>query len=65
MARGRRPSSPTTIPGGAADAAEIVKFDRLAERWWDEDGPMAPLQWVYLNLRRRLTERPLRRTSLW
>ncbi|ONG44833.1 bifunctional 3-demethylubiquinol 3-O-methyltransferase/2-polyprenyl-6-hydroxyphenol methylase [Pseudoroseomonas deserti] len=23
--------------------AEIAKFDALAERWWDPDGPMAPL----------------------
>jgi 2-polyprenyl-6-hydroxyphenyl methylase / 3-demethylubiquinone-9 3-methyltransferase len=23
--------------------AEIAKFDQLAERWWDPDGPMAPL----------------------
>lgn len=23
--------------------AEVAKFDRLAERWWDPDGPMAPL----------------------
>lgn len=24
-------------------AAEIAKFDRLAEQWWDPDGPMKPL----------------------
>lgn len=24
-------------------AEEIAKFDRLAERWWDPDGPMKPL----------------------
>lgn len=28
---------------GLADAAEIDRFDRLASRWWDERGPMAPL----------------------
>ncbi|HYZ34150.1 MAG TPA: bifunctional 2-polyprenyl-6-hydroxyphenol methylase/3-demethylubiquinol 3-O-methyltransferase UbiG, partial [Crenalkalicoccus sp.] len=28
---------------GTADAAEIRKFDRLAARWWDPQGPMAPL----------------------
>ncbi len=27
----------------AADSAEIEKFDALADDWWDEDGPMAPL----------------------
>lgn len=31
--------------GGAngADAAEIARFDALADQWWDETGPMAPL----------------------
>ncbi|MCX7684072.1 MAG: bifunctional 2-polyprenyl-6-hydroxyphenol methylase/3-demethylubiquinol 3-O-methyltransferase UbiG [Acetobacteraceae bacterium] len=24
-------------------AGEIAKFDRLADRWWDPDGPMKPL----------------------
>jgi 2-polyprenyl-6-hydroxyphenyl methylase / 3-demethylubiquinone-9 3-methyltransferase len=24
-------------------AAEVAKFDRLAARWWDPNGPMAPL----------------------
>lgn len=27
----------------AVEAEEIAKFDRLAARWWDPDGPMAPL----------------------
>lgn len=26
-----------------ADAAELEKFDRLAEQWWDETGPLATL----------------------
>ena len=26
-----------------ADPAEIARFDRLAERWWDPNGPMRPL----------------------
>jgi len=30
-------SSPTALPG------EIQKFDALAARWWDPNGPMAPL----------------------
>lgn len=29
--------------GGTAIGAEIAKFDRLASRWWDPRGPMAPL----------------------
>jgi 2-polyprenyl-6-hydroxyphenyl methylase/3-demethylubiquinone-9 3-methyltransferase len=28
---------------GTADAAEVRKFDRLADGWWDPDGPMKPL----------------------
>lgn len=28
---------------GTAIGAEIAKFDRLARRWWDPNGPMAPL----------------------
>jgi 2-polyprenyl-6-hydroxyphenyl methylase/3-demethylubiquinone-9 3-methyltransferase len=29
--------------GSSAIGAEIAKFDRLAGRWWDPRGPMAPL----------------------
>jgi 2-polyprenyl-6-hydroxyphenyl methylase/3-demethylubiquinone-9 3-methyltransferase len=29
--------------GGTAIDSEIAKFDRLASRWWDPRGPMAPL----------------------
>jgi len=29
--------------GGTAIGSEIAKFDRLAARWWDPRGPMAPL----------------------
>lgn len=25
------------------DAEEVARFDRLAQRWWDPDGPMRPL----------------------
>lgn len=28
---------------GSLDAAEIARFDALAARWWDPDGPMRPL----------------------
>ena len=27
----------------AADANEVARFDRMADDWWDEDGPMRPL----------------------
>src|SRR5215213_3387502 len=33
----------TTVVGGTAIGSEIAKFDRLASRWWDPRGPMAPL----------------------
>ncbi len=29
--------------GGTAVSAEVRKFDALAGRWWDPDGPMKPL----------------------
>jgi 2-polyprenyl-6-hydroxyphenyl methylase/3-demethylubiquinone-9 3-methyltransferase len=29
--------------GETVSAAEVGKFDRLASRWWDPDGPMKPL----------------------
>ncbi|MGV6871169.1 bifunctional 2-polyprenyl-6-hydroxyphenol methylase/3-demethylubiquinol 3-O-methyltransferase UbiG [Pseudochelatococcus sp. B33] len=28
---------------GTVDAEEVARFDRLAETWWDERGPMRPL----------------------
>ncbi|HEY4044108.1 MAG TPA: bifunctional 2-polyprenyl-6-hydroxyphenol methylase/3-demethylubiquinol 3-O-methyltransferase UbiG [Rhodopila sp.] len=31
------------MSSGTVSAAEIGKFDRLAARWWDPDGPMKPL----------------------
>ena len=36
-------SSGRSGSGGTALASEIAKFDRLAARWWDPRGPMAPL----------------------
>jgi 2-polyprenyl-6-hydroxyphenyl methylase/3-demethylubiquinone-9 3-methyltransferase len=32
-----------SVPGGSASAAEVARFDALADRWWDPDGPMRPL----------------------
>ena len=31
------------MSNGTVSAAEIEKFDRLASRWWDPNGPMKPL----------------------
>jgi len=46
---------------GTAIDSEIAKFDRLAARWWDAKGPMAPLHamnpartgWIISRLARR------------
>jgi 2-polyprenyl-6-hydroxyphenyl methylase/3-demethylubiquinone-9 3-methyltransferase len=31
------------MTSGTVSAAEVGKFDRLAPRWWDRNGPMQPL----------------------
>jgi 2-polyprenyl-6-hydroxyphenyl methylase/3-demethylubiquinone-9 3-methyltransferase len=31
------------MTGNTVSAAEVGKFDRLASRWWDPNGPMKPL----------------------
>jgi 2-polyprenyl-6-hydroxyphenyl methylase / 3-demethylubiquinone-9 3-methyltransferase len=31
------------MSSGTVSAAEVEKFDRLASRWWDPNGPMQPL----------------------
>jgi 2-polyprenyl-6-hydroxyphenyl methylase/3-demethylubiquinone-9 3-methyltransferase len=31
------------MSSGTVSAAEVGKFDRLASRWWDPNGPMKPL----------------------
>jgi 2-polyprenyl-6-hydroxyphenyl methylase/3-demethylubiquinone-9 3-methyltransferase len=31
------------MTNGTVSAAEVGKFDRLASRWWDPNGPMQPL----------------------
>ena len=41
--RDNRPPGTPSGRGRSADAAEVAKFDALAERWWDPRGPMAPL----------------------
>jgi 2-polyprenyl-6-hydroxyphenyl methylase/3-demethylubiquinone-9 3-methyltransferase len=32
-----------TDVGVTVEAAEVARFDALAQRWWDPDGPMKPL----------------------
>ena len=52
---------------GTVSAAEIGKFDRLASRWWDPNGPMKPLHrmnparvgWIAARARERFPDRPL------
>jgi 2-polyprenyl-6-hydroxyphenyl methylase/3-demethylubiquinone-9 3-methyltransferase len=47
---------------GTVSAAEVEKFDRLASRWWDPNGPMKPLHrmnpsridWIEQMLRGRI-----------
>lgn len=45
--RRKRPSRPEEPggpdAGGSVDAAEIARFEKLAETWWDPNGPMRPL----------------------
>ncbi|HEY2621390.1 MAG TPA: bifunctional 2-polyprenyl-6-hydroxyphenol methylase/3-demethylubiquinol 3-O-methyltransferase UbiG [Acetobacteraceae bacterium] len=31
------------MPGNTVSPAEVARFDALADRWWDPDGPMRPL----------------------
>ncbi|MGC2777792.1 MAG: bifunctional 2-polyprenyl-6-hydroxyphenol methylase/3-demethylubiquinol 3-O-methyltransferase UbiG [Bradyrhizobium sp.] len=35
--------SPSVPPGSTVDPAEIAKFSKLSETWWDPKGKMAPL----------------------
>ena len=55
---------------GTAVEAEIAKFDALAARWWDPDGPMKPLHrmnplrtgWIAERIARAAWPRPGART---
>jgi 2-polyprenyl-6-hydroxyphenyl methylase/3-demethylubiquinone-9 3-methyltransferase len=41
-----QPNSPVNsspASGSTVDPAEIAKFSRLSEEWWDPKGKMAPL----------------------
>jgi 2-polyprenyl-6-hydroxyphenyl methylase/3-demethylubiquinone-9 3-methyltransferase len=54
--------------GGSVIAAEVARFDALADRWWDPDGPMRPLHrmnparigWIAERVRARFGDRPVR-----
>ena len=60
------PVSAGPVEGGSVSPGEIARFDALAARWWDPDGPMRPLHrmnklrvgWI-----ERQLERLPRRTS--
>src|SRR5580658_1441870 len=55
---------PTHSPTFAAD--EVARFDALAARWWEPDGPMRPLHrmnparigWIVARVRQRFADRP-------
>jgi len=36
-------TDPAGSAAGSVDSAEVARFAALAERWWDPQGPMAPL----------------------
>ena len=66
---GNTPHDPGHRPQtGSARADEVARFDRLADSWWDPDGPMAALHamnglrvgWIARRARQRLGARPLR-----
>lgn len=48
--------------GSSADAAEIARFERLADQWWNPRGPMRPLHqmnalrvgWIVAHVRRHV-----------
>ena len=37
------PTTPQAAPGSTVDPAEIAKFSKLSQEWWDPKGKMAPL----------------------
>lgn len=39
----RPETSPETARDGTVDRADIARFESMADRWWDVDGPHAPL----------------------
>ena len=72
-------AAPDVASGGSVSTAEIARFSRMAERWWDPRGPMRPLHqmnplrvgWTDARLSAlraqhpdRLADRPLRLLDL-
>jgi 2-polyprenyl-6-hydroxyphenyl methylase/3-demethylubiquinone-9 3-methyltransferase len=37
------PASPSGAPASTVDPAEVAKFSKLSDEWWDPNGKMAPL----------------------
>ncbi len=56
-----------TVQGATLAADEVARFDALAARWWEPDGPMRPLHrmnparigWIEARVRERFPDRPL------
>jgi len=56
-----------TVLGATLAADEVARFDALAARWWEPDGPMRPLHrmnparigWIAARVRERFPDRPL------
>src|SRR5271156_4318947 len=55
-----------TLAGATLAADEVARFDALAARWWEPDGPMRPLHrmnparigWIAARVRERFADRP-------
>src|SRR5215813_13140752 len=43
MATQQNPSASTAATGSTVDPAEVAKFSKLSDEWWDPKGKMAPL----------------------
>ena len=43
MAMQQNTSSSSNASGGTVDPAEVAKFSKLSDEWWDPKGKMAPL----------------------
>jgi 2-polyprenyl-6-hydroxyphenyl methylase/3-demethylubiquinone-9 3-methyltransferase len=58
----------SAVGGGSVNAAEVARFDALAARWWDIQGPMRPLHmmnpvrasWILARIERVLGRRDVR-----
>jgi len=43
MAMQQNPVNSSGTPASTVDPAEIAKFSKLSDEWWDPNGKMAPL----------------------